>query len=205
MRPFEHGVQRATDTTGVLSYGWFGEPADGNGIIGSYGRVFDLIVMGRTNPNSDVLYNRAIETALFESGRPIVLSPPSSPIQVASNVMIAWNRSTEQAVATALAMPLLKKANRVTVLTVVGGAEVAGPPADQLVKNLQRNGIPAEPLLVPVDGRSTGEAVLAATETLGCDLLIKGAYTQSRLRQMIFGGTTQNIMANASLPVLLAK
>ena len=40
--------------------------------------------------------------------------------------------------------------------------------------------------------------------SLGCDLLIKGAYTQSRLRQMIFGGATRHILANATLPVLMA-
>jgi nucleotide-binding universal stress UspA family protein len=50
----------------------------------------------------------------------------------------------------------------------------------------------------------TGEAVLARAKALGCDLLIKGAYTQSRLRQMIFGGTTRYILSNAELPVLMA-
>jgi nucleotide-binding universal stress UspA family protein len=58
---------------------------------------------------------------------------------------------------------------------------------------------------VELDGRSTGEAILAAAQSLGCNLLIKGAYTQSRLRQMIFGGATQHIMANATMPVLLAN
>jgi nucleotide-binding universal stress UspA family protein len=47
--------------------------------------------------------------------------------------------------------------------------------------------------------------ILAAAQSLDCDLLIKGAYTQSRLRQMIFGGATQHIMANATMPVLLAN
>ena len=52
--------------------------------------------------------------------------------------------------------------------------------------------------------RSTGEAILAHAASLQCDLLIKRAYTQSRLRQMIFGGATRHILANASLPVLMA-
>jgi len=39
---------------------------------------------------------------------------------------------------------------------------------------------------------------------LGCDLLIKGAYTQSRMRQFIFGGTTRYILNNATLPVFMA-
>lgn len=54
------------------------------------------------------------------------------------------------------------------------------------------------------EGQSTGEAILATAASQGCDLLIKGAYTQSRLRQMIFGGATRHILANATLPVLMA-
>ena len=52
--------------------------------------------------------------------------------------------------------------------------------------------------------RNAGETILAKAEELGCDLVVKGAYTQSRLRQMIFGGTTRHILANAKLPVLMA-
>jgi nucleotide-binding universal stress UspA family protein len=147
----------------------------------------------------------AIESGLFESGRPVLLSPPSPPRQIVTNVLIAWNSSTEQARATALAMPLIQKADRVTVLTVTGGAAVPGPSAEQLVRYLQRNGIVAELMRVELDGRSTGEAILATAQSLSCDLLIKGAYTQSRLRQMIFGGTTKHVLANAALPVLLAN
>ena len=98
----------------------------------------------------------------------------------------------------------IREAECVTVLTVVGGTAVPGPSAEQLMRYLRRNGIAAEPLAVELDGRNTGEAILAAAESLGCDLLIKGAYTQSRLRQMIFGGPTRHILAKANLPVLMA-
>ena len=102
-------------------------------------------------------------------------------------------------------MPLLKKAERVTVLSVKGGNEVPGPPAEQAVQYLQRNGVAATLLTVDVAGRSTGEAVLAAAQSLNCDLLVKGAYTQSRLRQLIFGGATRHILGHATLPVLMAN
>jgi hypothetical protein len=135
--------------------------------------------MNRPDANSPGLYNRVIESGLFESGRPILLSPPSPPRQIATNVLIAWNCSTEQARATALAMPLLQKADRVTVLTVIGGTGAPGPSAEQLMRYLQRNAITAEPLTVELNGRNTGEAILATAQSLGCDLLIKGAYTHS--------------------------
>jgi nucleotide-binding universal stress UspA family protein len=163
-----------------------------------------VIVMNRRDAKSGSLHDGAIESGLFESGRPILLSPPSPPHQIATNILIAWNCSTEQARAIAFAMPLLHRADRVTVLTVIGGTGVLGPSAEQLIRYLQRNGIVAEPMRVELDGRSTGEAILAAAQSLDCDLLIKGAYTQSQLRQMIFGGATQHIMANATMPVLLA-
>ena len=74
------------------------------------------------------------------------------------------------------------------------------------MRYLERNGITAKLMTVDAAGRSnTGEAVLAAAQSLGCDLLVKGAYTQSRLRQMIFGGATRHIIANATLPVLMAN
>jgi nucleotide-binding universal stress UspA family protein len=200
----EHHVPRSAEATVSPSFGWLDDAPQGDGFVGSYGRVFDVIVMNRPDANSTRLHNRAIESAVFESGRPIVLCPPTPPRQIATNVLVAWNCSTEQARATAFAMPLLRLADRVTVLTVIGGTGVPGPSAEQLIRYLQRNGIAATPMTVELDGRSTGEAILAAAKSLSCDLLVKGAYTQSRLRQMIFGGATQHVLASAALPVLVA-
>jgi len=145
-----------------------------------------------------------LEAALFESGRPVLLAPPSPRPQMGTNVLIAWNCSTEQARATAFAMPLLERASRVVVLTVEGGAAVPGPTGQQLCRYLQLSGVPARSLTVSLDGRLTGEAVLVHANALGYDLLIKGAYTQSRLRQLVFGGTTRYILNNATLPVFMA-
>jgi nucleotide-binding universal stress UspA family protein len=144
-----------------------------------------------------------LEAGLFESGRPVLIAPPSPQLQMGTNVLIAWNGSTDQARPTAFAMPS-SRASRGIVLTVEGGAVVPGPTGQQLSRYLQLNGVPAKPLSVGLDGRLTGEAILAHAKGLGSDLLIKGAYTQSRLRQMIFGGTTRYILSNAELPVLMA-
>jgi nucleotide-binding universal stress UspA family protein len=201
----KHGVPRSTASTESLSFGWLDNAPEGDAFVGSHGRVFDVIVMNRSGRNTTGLRNRAINAGLFESGRPILLAPPSPPAQIGTNVLIAWNRSTEQARATALAMPLLQKADRVTVLTVIGGTDVSGPSAEQLVRYLRRNRIVTDLKTAELNGRSTGETVLAMAQSLGCDLLIKGAYTQSRLRQMIFGGATQHVLENAVIPVLLAN
>jgi nucleotide-binding universal stress UspA family protein len=201
----KNDVPRSTTTrTPSPTFGWLSEPPEDETFVGDYGRAFDVIVMNRPDENSSVLYRRALESALFESGRPLLLCPPSPPGHIGTNVLIAWNGSTEQARAMALAMPLLERAERVTVLTVTGGTGVPGPSAQQMIRYLQWNGVPAESLTVALDGKNTGQAILTATQTLACDLLVKGAFTQSRLRQMIFGGATQHVMTAATLPVLLA-
>jgi nucleotide-binding universal stress UspA family protein len=201
----ENGVPAADRSAGALSFGWHDDAPEGEGFVGSYGRVFDIIVMSRSEANLNGLHDKAIESGLFESGRPILIAAPSPPPQIATNVLVAWNCSTEQARTTALAMPLLRSAGRVTVLHVEGGAAVPGPGADEIVRYFQRNGIAAQLMTVGLDGRTTGEAILVIAKSLGCDLLVKGAYTQSRLRQMIFGGATRHILAHATLPVLMAN
>jgi nucleotide-binding universal stress UspA family protein len=201
----KHGVARSGTTTHTPSFGWLDNAPEGDAFVGSYGRVFDVIVMYRSDRNSTRLHNQAINSGLFESGRPMLLAPPSPLSQIGTNVLIAWNRSTEQARATAFAMSLLQKADRVTVLTVIGGTEVSEPSVEQFTKYLWLNRIGAELKKAELDGRSTGETILATAQSLGCDLLIKGAYTQHRLRHMIFGGATQHVLENAMIPVLLAN
>ena len=199
----EHGVPLAVDSR-TPSSGWLENAPEGDHFVGSHGRVFDIIVLGKPRRDPKGPRMTTLEAGLFESGRPVLIAPPSPQPQMGANVLIAWNCSTEQARATAFAMPILKRASRVIVLTVEGGAAVPGPTGQQLCRYLQLNGVAAKPLTVGLDGRLTGEVILAHAKTLGCDLLIKGAYTQSRLRQMIFGGTTRHILSNTELPVLMA-
>jgi nucleotide-binding universal stress UspA family protein len=200
----EQGVARAGDAKNTLSYGWLENAPEGDYFVGSHGRVFDITVLGRPGGDRRGPRMGPLEAALFDSGHPVLLAPPSPTRQMGSNVLIAWNCSTEQARATAFAMPMLQRASRITVLTVEGGVGVPGPTGEQVCRHLQTHGIAANASTVGLAGRSTGEAILATARELGCDLLIKGAYTQSRLRQMIFGGATRHILTNATIPVLLA-
>ncbi len=85
----EHDVPRSTKTAGTLSFGWLDGAPEGESFVGSHGRVFDIIVMHRSDDKSGGLHDRAIEAGLIESGRPILLSPPSPPRQIATNVLIA--------------------------------------------------------------------------------------------------------------------
>jgi nucleotide-binding universal stress UspA family protein len=200
----QRGVpQRTGDAAATLSWTWQREAPSGHDYVGSYGRIFDIIVLARPGPEWQSPSMITLESALFESGRPVLIAPPTSPRSLGTNVLIAWNCSTEQARTTADAMPFLREAARVTIATVEG-ATVAGPSGEQMARTLKANGVSAEPITLKSRKGGAGEVLLSKAEELGCDLIVKGAYTQSRLRQMIFGGTTRHILANAKLPVLMA-
>ena len=202
----QHRIPKRADDAAAPSapcWSWLDNAPSGHDFVGSYGRVFDAIVLARPGEEWQSPSMITLESALFESGRPVLIAPPSSPRSLATNVLIAWNCSTEQARTTADAMPLLRLAQRVTICTVEG-ATVAGPTGEQMARSLRMSGIAAEPITINPGKRNAGEAILSKADELGCDLVVKGAYTQSRLRQMIFGGTTRHILANAKVPVLMA-
>jgi nucleotide-binding universal stress UspA family protein len=186
-----------------LSYGWRTDDLQGDRSIGDYGRAFDIIVVGRPVGGQAAPRISTLEEALFNSGRPVLVAPPAAPKAFGSNVVIAWNGSTETARAVSFAMPLLVQADKVTVLTIAGGT-VPGPSGEQIARTLRINGVPAQALDAENEGRSVGETILKLTMSLGGDLLVKGAYTQSRLRQMIFGGPTRHLLDHATLPMIMA-
>jgi nucleotide-binding universal stress UspA family protein len=197
------GVPRQAAGAEPPTYGWCDEATSGDVFVGSYGRVFDITIVGRPGSANGEPRMSTLESALFESGRPILMVPSIVPATIGETVVVAWNGSTETARAVGFAMPILRRARRTVVLSVEGGS-VVGPTGDQVVRHLTRNGVASESLNVSPESRSTGEAILAETTRLGADLLIKGAFTQSRLRQMIFGGATRHVISAANLPVFMA-
>lgn len=203
-----HGVPAGQGEPAVYSYGWPRTEAADDFLIGSLGRVFDLTVLGRPGSAAENPRMAPLEAALFESGRPVLIVPPTAPKTIGRNVLVSWNRSTEQAQTNAAALPLLRLADKVTVLMVEGGA-TPGPSGEDAARHLRQNGVKATALTINRGERASGEDVGAITlehaAKLGCDLLVKSAYTQSRLRQMIFGGATRHILARANLPVLMAR
>ena len=156
----EHRVPSSAPAQKSLSCGWLDSAPSGNDFVGSYGRVFDVIVLARPGDEWQSPSMVTLEAALFDSGRPVLIAPPTSPREMGRNILIAWNCSTEQARTTALSMPLLRLAERVTVCTVEGST-VAGPSGEQLARSLQMNGIGAEPITVAPGKRNAGEVILA--------------------------------------------
>jgi len=188
---------------GDPSASWSEQELSGDDAIGSVGRLHDLIVLGRPVDGQPVPMMSTLETALFDTGRTLLIAPPQVANTMGEMMVIAWNGSTETARTIALAMPFLARAKEVVVLTVEEGM-VAGPTGAEIARYLHRNDIAAAAKTVRTGERPVGAAMLEESATLGCDLLVKGAYTHSRLRQMIFGGATSHILANAQIPVIMA-
>jgi nucleotide-binding universal stress UspA family protein len=182
---------------------WREETGRQNAVVGTLGRIFDLIVVERPAKLAS-LAEATLEDALFESGRPVLMAPATAPATFGETIVIAWNGSTETARTVAFAMPFIERAKRVQVLSIEH-AQVPGPSGEEMAAMLRRKGIAVTVRHITTRTRATpGEIFLAESKAAGADLLVKGAYTQSRLRQMIFGGATRHIIMEADIPVLLA-
>ena len=188
-----------------LCFGWHGDELVDDDALGCRGRAFDLTVVSKAGSRRDEPRMATVESALFDSGRPVLIVPPSAPELPAlgDTIVVSWNGSTETARAVSFAMPFLVRARQVTVLTVKG-ALVDGPSGEQIAAMLRLHGVPAAALPREDERRSPGATILAQAQELGADLLVKGAYTQSRIRELIFGGATRHILEHTDLPVLMA-
>ncbi|MDA0655375.1 MAG: universal stress protein [Proteobacteria bacterium] len=184
---------------------WIEDESPNSETVGSRSRVFDMTVVARPKKGSNIAAMSILEAALFEGGKPILIAPPEAPRKLDEHLAIAWNGSTETARTIAFSMPFINRAKKVTIITVENFG-VPGPSAQELARQLERNGIEIEMDYKHVDRAkdSTGKIILDEVKSIGADLLIKGAYTQSRIRQIIFGGATDYILWNAEVPVLMA-
>ena len=144
---------RGLDATTDASAGWREIEGTEEYVIGSHGRLFDLIVIGREFGRHWLNWRVLAESALFDSGRPVLLTPDSAALACCEKVVIAWNASTETARTVAFSMPLLARARSVTVLSVDGWG-VPGPDGEELAAYLVREGIPATARTIPKEGHS---------------------------------------------------
>ena len=113
------------------------------------------------------------------------------------------NGSTETARPIAFAKPFLERAKKVVVVSIEE-ASVPGPSDTEIARYLEHNDIDASVVDAKANGRNPGQAMLEESMDQGADLMVKGAYTNSRLRQMIFGGATNYILSNTEIPVFMS-
>lgn len=179
---------------------WHVETGEEPRWMATYGVASDLIVTPRPT-GDDVAARSVVETVLLETGRPLVI-PASAPMRGNfERIAIAWKPTPQAARAVGAAMPFLARAKEVVVITVEE-PEAAHPETDRLVRSLLWHGIAAT--TVPLNpGQAGTAATLLAAAHDRADLLVMGGYGHSRLREWVFGGVTQLVLADAPLPVLI--
>jgi len=164
-------------------------------------RFFDLVVLGRSERVVDRTHSDVIEQTLLHSGRPVLLAPAKMPKAFGEVIAIGWDGSPQAARAITAAMPLLRQAQRVFVITI-GDTTHSDPAA--LVAYLARHDITATHRSVaPAAGIGLGKQLLSSACEEGADLLVMGGYGHAPWREFLFGGATQEMIGESLLPLFL--
>ncbi len=187
-------------TTGPTA-GWIEEVGAEDEVLVRRGRLSDLLVVARPTHHAEAPSVVSFNAAVFESGRPVLVAPTQAVASMGRRVAISWNGSAEAARAVSAAMPLLKRAETVRILNV-DADDAAGEGAANLSEFLGWHGVSAEHRAIPAEEGPVGAAIIAACGD--ADLLVMGAYTHSRLLQLILGGVTRHVLENSKLPLLMA-
>ena len=190
---------------GAASATWGEETGQPEDVTARRGRLADLIVMGRTAAGSHRVSVRSLNAALFDTGRPVLVTPPAPPSSVGTRVAIAWNGRSEAARAVGAALPFLYQAEKVMILTTETDRTPASV-APELADYLAKHGVSADTWIFARRGDTpVGEALLKECQALDADLLVIGAFGRSRVRELILGGVTRHVLAGSAVPLLMAQ
>ncbi|HEV3178291.1 MAG TPA: universal stress protein [Stellaceae bacterium] len=181
---------------------WREETGFAGDLVPRRARLFDLVVLGRSERVVDQPHTDVLEDTLMHCGRPVLLAPAQPPKELGVAVAIAWNASAEAARAVAGALPFLRHAKAVHVLTA-GATDPSDGSA--LVQSLAWRGIAATARhRAPLPGVSVGQQLLAAAREENADLLVMGGYGKAPWREMLLGGATRQVLGSSLLPILIA-
>ncbi|WP_197423348.1 universal stress protein [Bradyrhizobium valentinum] len=165
--------------------------------------AFDLMVAASATVMESLM--DIAEQSLLQTRRPVLLAPASLQSDLTDSAMIAWDESPECWHAVSAAIPFMQLAKSVQVISVDRDASNRQASQAEVLAYLRCHGIGATAQVVAPELRSVGDTLLAAGAEHEAGLLIMGAYSHSRLREMLLGGATRHILKNASArPVLLA-
>ncbi len=185
-----------------------GEWQTATGLVSSYvtrqACSADLVILGQRD-RSRVGALDAPEDVILACGRPVLVIPNANAFdRVGETVLVAWNNSPQATRAVHDALPLMATSKAVTVLSVNPEAADEGEQCEALVRHLARHGLRAEAQVRHSDALSVADFALSQAAELGCDLLVMGAYGHSRLREMVLGGMTRDMLRRMTLPVLMS-
>ena len=184
-----------------------GEPQE---LASVHGRYADLLVISQADPSAPngAAAMQDIQSVIFAAGRPLLIVPYVGQVKtLGTHVLVAWNASREATRAVTDALPLLQRAEKVTVMVVRprSDAKAHGDvPGADIATYLARHGVKVEVSAEEGEGIEVGELILSRVADLSVDLLVTGAYSHSRLREWILGGVTRTMLESMTVPVLMA-
>jgi nucleotide-binding universal stress UspA family protein len=174
--------------------------------FGLIARRFDLAIVGQAEPEKGAVEELIAESALFESGRPIIMVPyiQKAPLKL-DRVMVCWDGSRAATRAIADAMPLLERAGQVELVIIADEPgkqdEIAG--AD-MGEHLARHGLNVDVKRMSRGDIDVAEALLSHAADANTDFIVMGGYGHSRLREFVLGGVTRSILRSLTVPVLMS-
>lgn len=171
---------------------------------------YDLLIMERSQQRSDAPVGfGTVSRSVFGTGRPVLVVPGDIKTidSVGARILVGWNGSRESILALAAAVPLLQQCEDVLVLdgSEMNQDSIAVLPPPGLADWLQRRGIQAK--IKPIDAgpaHAAGPLLLEAAHAHRADMIVMGAWSRSRLAQMVLGGTTRHLFMHGDLPMFVA-
>lgn len=209
----EADAQRAEAAFGANTerHGVKGEWRTGKGlsaqILGVHARYADVTIVGQSTPARNVNDPELPSVVTMMAARPVIVVPSVGAYHdIGKRIMVCWNASREATRAVNDALPLLRNAEKVTVLAVnpKQGEQHGEMPGVDIAHYLSRHGIRAEANKTFVDDIAVGDLILSRAADLGIDLIVMGAYGHSRLQEWVFGGVTRAMMQTMTRPVLIS-
>jgi nucleotide-binding universal stress UspA family protein len=177
-------------------------------MIGLHARYADLAVIGQAEHEALTPQRELPENVVLGIGRPVLIIPYiGAQPTIGENILVAWNASREAMRAITDALPILERAKNVVVIAFNPGGGVDGHgdiPSADISLWLARHGVKAEAKQAYASDMDTGNALLSSAADLGSDLLVMGAYGHSRLRELVLGGATRQILSEMTIPVLMS-
>lgn len=203
--------ERQAGAAGVR-HEWY--TVDGDPVLAAttFSRHADLAVVGQYNPavaGFGTSPNLA-EHVVLGSGRPVLVAPYVGAYpHVGRRVLIAWEAGREAARAVADAIPILRRAERVVVLTANPGS---GPhpdrhgdvPGADIARHLARHGVNVDVQRMESRDVRVADMLLNRVSDESIDLLVMGAYGHTRMRELWLGGVTREVLRHMTVPVLIS-
>ncbi|MEZ0243006.1 MAG: universal stress protein [Sphingomonas sp.] len=169
-------------------------------------QIADLILIGAAQHwQTPWLRRRVLETSILSSGTPTLIVPPETAPRAIRRAVLGWKASPEANRAVHDLVRFSEAGAHIDVLMAVEeNRERALRDGDEVQRHLARHGFDVQLHVLPTDGMSEHEVVHAFAMRSLADVLAVGGFGHSRVREIVLGGVTRGLIADAAVPVMFS-